>query len=268
MSAVMRRRDEISCPASDCTRWILAIPTTAVDSANETSSHVRRARGGDSKSIAGWSNASRRIARAGEIPPARLPRGIYDAEDLVQDAWLAALPRLPDLPARDQRYTPVLMRFLSTALLNRSNTLLQKHLQGKPLRESPERRRCRSSSTTRRRPSPGRCARRPARRCARCSTNLPAQDRDIVVLRGIEQNRNETVAKLLKLKPNTVAVRYRRALERLRKKLRGRCSTSWSDEVGLALAFSVRGQYPRINRSPGVNEMPCTAPGSASSACR
>lgn len=182
---------------------------------------MRHARSGDSKSIA-W--------LVGRFAPAllaqanyrlrRLPRGIYDAEDLVQDAWIAALPRLPDLPARDQRYTPVLMRFLSTALLNRSNTLVKKHLKGKPLKESFSEAASKFADDATQAVS--RTLRSEASDALRAALDdLSAQDRELIILRGIEQHRNETVAKLLDLKPNTVAVRYRRALERLKRKLAG-----------------------------------------------
>ena len=50
---------------------------------------------------------------------------------------------------------------------------------------------------------------------------LSEADREILVLRGIEQNANETVALLLKLPANTVSVRFRRALRRLRDELPG-----------------------------------------------
>ena len=50
----------------------------------------------------------------------------------MADTWVRSLPRLKDLEARNGRITPVIMRFLSTTLLNRYNTLLQKHLLGKP----------------------------------------------------------------------------------------------------------------------------------------
>jgi RNA polymerase sigma-70 factor (ECF subfamily) len=191
------------------------------DSANETSSHVRHARAGDSKSIA-WlvSRFAPALLAQANYRLRRLPRGIYDPEDLVQDAWIAALPRLPDLPARDERYTPVLMRFLSTALLNRSNTLLQKHLKGKPLKESVSA--VLSKLVDHTTQAVSRTLRSEAGEALRVAlAELTPQDREIVVLRGIEQNRNETVAKLLELKPNTVAVRYRRALARLRKRLKG-----------------------------------------------
>lgn len=182
---------------------------------------MRQARAGDSKSIA-WlvGRFALLLKEQAKYRLRDLPPGIYDPEDLVQDAWLAALPRLPGLPSRDQRYTPVLMRFLSTALLNRSNTLLQKHLQGKPLRESLSD--VGSQLVDHATQALSRTLRSEASEAlTKVLDELPVLDREIVVLRGIEQNRNETVAKLLELKPNTVAVRYRRALERLRRRLTG-----------------------------------------------
>jgi RNA polymerase sigma factor (sigma-70 family) len=182
---------------------------------------VRRARRGDSESVAWLVERFAPLLMAQATYRLRdLPRSLYDAEDLVQDAWIAALPRLPDLPARDTRYTPVLMRFLSTALLNRSNTLLQKHVMGKPLRDTTTG--VLSKLVEQTSAVVSRTARSEAYAALRTALDeLSARDQEIVVLRGIEQNRNETVAKLLDLKPNTVAVRYRRALERLRKKLSG-----------------------------------------------
>lgn len=50
---------------------------------------------------------------------------------------------------------------------------------------------------------------------------LEGQDREILVLRGIEQYRNQTVAKQLGLSPQAVAMRFSRALDRLRERLPG-----------------------------------------------
>ena len=49
---------------------------------------------------------------------------------------------------------------------------------------------------------------------------LEPLDRQIVVLRGIEQSANQTVAALLGMAPDTVSHRYRRALVKLRTLLR------------------------------------------------
>ena len=186
-----------------------------------TTIHARRAVDGDHDSIA-WlveRFAPALLAQA-RYRLAGLPRSLFDAEDLVQDAWLAALPRLPEVLPWQGRFTPVLLKFLSTAVLNRSNTLYKKHLAGKPRAEAD--RGALSSLTA---DATGIVTQ--AVRSEKCASLLAAidqlspNDQEIIVLRGIEQNRNETVAQLLGLKPNTVAVRYRRALERLRKHLPG-----------------------------------------------
>jgi RNA polymerase sigma factor (sigma-70 family) len=48
---------------------------------------------------------------------------------------------------------------------------------------------------------------------------LPERDRELVVLRGIEQRPNDEVARLLGLTPNAASQAYRRALARLRARL-------------------------------------------------
>ncbi len=48
---------------------------------------------------------------------------------------------------------------------------------------------------------------------------LSADKRDVLVLRLMEHRTNAEIAEILGLQPNTVAVRYRRALEELRQRL-------------------------------------------------
>lgn len=186
-----------------------------------TTRHVRRAVQGDADSIT-WvvdRFAPVLLAQA-RYRLGGLPRRLVDPEDLVQDVWARTLPHLPHLPPRDGRYTPVLMKFLSTALLNRSNTLYKKYLMGKPRDdEGASRQESLPAETT---GVVSKVVR--SESCGRLLNQLgelSSQDQEIIVLRGIEQNRNQTVARLLGLRPNTVAVRYRRALERLRKHLPG-----------------------------------------------
>ena len=57
---------------------------------------------------------------------------IKTAMEEATTVWVVALPRLPELPPRDERHTPVLLKFLSTTLLYRINNLVQKHIRGKP----------------------------------------------------------------------------------------------------------------------------------------
>lgn len=190
-----------------------------------TSLHVRRALDGDATSL-GWV--------IGRLSPVLLAQARYrlnpklrrhvDPEDLVSEVWMIALPRLPEFDVAGPRYTPALMRFLSLTLLNRVNNLFQKFIQGKPLSLStggdPE-----HGSNT------GELVAQHTgvvTRAVNAETSglvlerieeLSADDREVVILRGIEQNPNKDVAVLLGLEPNTVAVRYKRALARLRKAL-------------------------------------------------
>jgi RNA polymerase sigma-70 factor (ECF subfamily) len=146
-------------------------------------------------------------------------RQFHDAEDLVQDAWAVLLPRLSDLKAREGRLTPVLLRFLSQTILNRVRTLLQKHI-----REVP------ASSLQQEEASiaigePADDASGVVTRLLRGEEfarvwqviqSLGEQDQQLLIQRGIEQNSLKQTAVVLQLKPNTVAVKYRRLLEKLR----------------------------------------------------
>ena len=61
----------------------------------------------------------------------RSARGVpgIEAEDLVQDCWAQALPQLARLVPRDGKWTPVLLKFLSTILLRRINDRLRAQLR-------------------------------------------------------------------------------------------------------------------------------------------
>jgi RNA polymerase sigma factor (sigma-70 family) len=195
-----------------------------------TSLHVRRAADGNPESL-GWvvtRLSPLLLAQAAYRLGPRL-RALYDPEDLVNDAWIVALPRLGELPARDGRYTPVLLRFLSTTLLHRINNLARRHIRNGDL-ERPRPEEDRRDLTA---------AEDPLEQIAaeesgvitqavkhelqgvvtECLTELEERDREMIILRGVEQQPNRTVAGLLGLKPPAVAMRYRRALDRLRARL-------------------------------------------------
>lgn len=193
-----------------------------------TSLHVRRALDGDANSLE-WV-----IAR---LSPVLLAQARYrlnpklrrhvDPEDLVNEVWMVALPRLSEFDVAGPRYTPALLRFLSLTLLNRVNNLFQKFIQGKPLALSGS-----NDGGGDEAASP--LAELEAEhtgvvtRVVQEETHglvldrieeLSSDDREVIILRGVEQNPNKDVAVLLGLEPNTVAVRYKRALARLRKSL-------------------------------------------------
>ena len=136
------------------------------------------------------------------------------------------LPRFSELEPRRGRLTPVLLRFLSTALLNRYGTLVQKHLLGKPLRaEAPP-----GGSTGSADPLAGLSADQTSimsqaarnETCARllaAMDELSEDDRELIVLRSIEQVSVPAAARLLGISEDTLYVRHHRALHRLRERV-------------------------------------------------
>ncbi|HEX5054005.1 MAG TPA: sigma-70 family RNA polymerase sigma factor [Planctomycetota bacterium] len=144
-----------------------------------------------------------------------------DPEDLVHEAWLVLLPRLPSLPARDGRMTPVLLSFLSTTILHKVHNLLR-HAARR--RVAPDHRS--SDDTTPPEPEGPRSEviRAVVRRETACRVRaaldeLDARDREIVLLRGIEQQPPEDVAGLVGSTNGAVCKRYQRALAKLRARL-------------------------------------------------
>lgn len=190
------------------------------DPGEATTSHVRRAAVGDQASIS-WL-----VERLSPVLVAQASwrlgpnlRRHTDPEDLVSDAWLRLLPKLHELPPRDGRYTPVLLRFLATTILNRVNFLVKKHLRRsqEPVPESvlegiPAEMTGVVTSAVRH---------EHRAQVAEALAELGPQDQEIVLLRGIEQRENLTVAELLHLAPPAAAMRYHRALKRLRERLPG-----------------------------------------------
>ena len=150
-----------------------------------------------------------------------------EPEDVVQEVWAAALPRLRDLAARDGRWTPVVLKFLSVILLRTVNDLLRRNLRrrggdigrggtgdtaGDLLAGVPAEV---TGIVTR--------LSRADRGCQvqQVLQQLPADEREVVVLRGIEQLPNRDVARLLGVDDSVVTRRYQRALQRLRELLPG-----------------------------------------------
>jgi len=195
------------------------------DPVNATSIHVRAAEAGDVESL-DW------VVR--RFSPVLLAQAAYrlgpklrvhcEPEDLVSEVWAIALPRLGDLSMREGRSTPVLMRFLATTLLYRVNDLVRRYVKG------PAGRRESHGGDPARDPLGGLAA--PAtdvvRRAVRDEAHrivlsaleqLDPVDREVIVLRAIEQNSNKTAALLLGLSPSAASMRYRRALTRIRSRL-------------------------------------------------
>ena len=203
-----------------------------------TSYHVRRARRGDEESVA-WvvKRFSPLLRAAADYRLGRVLRPLYDPDDIVQDVWLAALPRLPDLPPRDGRHTPVVLKYLSSTLLYRVNNLVRKHIRGKPRREEAQgggdneavdpvdELPATTTDVIRR------LARQERKGLVHQSLDkLEPRDREILILRGIEQHPYKEIAALVGADPAALAVRFQRALEKLRRELPGSVYEELADE--------------------------------------
>lgn len=139
-------------------------------------------------------------------------RSLYDPEDVVQDAWVRALPYLGDFAVQAAPRRAVALRFLAVTLRNRVRDLHDKHRasQGLASQELSRFHASQSGVVTR-------AARREhANQLERALLALGDDDRAVVVLRGIEQRAHRDVAHELAIDEETAKKRYQRALHRLR----------------------------------------------------
>lgn len=199
------------------------------DTEQLTTYHVRRAREGDAPSLEWVVNrfAPLLLANARYRLGKNLSQ-IYDPEDIVNDVWAVALPKLADLSARNNRYTPVVMKYLSTTLVYRINNLVEKHIKGKPKKQVA------SGGDENDGGSPldnlsadatgvfTVTMRRDTRDKILSALNgLSQQDRELILLRGVEGQSYKEIAVLLGGDPKHLAVTYQRALNKLRELLPG-----------------------------------------------
>jgi RNA polymerase sigma-70 factor (ECF subfamily) len=188
------------------------------DPNHDTSVQLRNAIDGDRDSL-GWL-----VAHLSPLLLAqarwRLAGGMVrtvDAEDLVQEAWLVALPRLHELVPREGRLTPVLLRFLATTIVHRVNNLVRDALRrgpaaagGGPADGAPDDRTGVVTAAVRA---------EQRRQLLVTIEALEPTDREVLLLRGVEQRSQATTAALLGISGDAVAMRFSRALERLRTQL-------------------------------------------------
>lgn len=120
-----------------------------------------------------------------------------EAEDIVQETFIALL-RLAEWPARPESYC---VRTFRNRALNHRRSLW-----------SRVRRECESRQWFERDP-----AAEPWERVAiRCLTGLPAEQREVIVLKIWHELTFDEIGALLELSPNTAAGRYRYGLQKLR----------------------------------------------------
>ncbi len=208
-------------------------PESAPDPHAITTHQVRRAVNGDAEGLdwlvrhlSPWLLALARY----RLGPAL--RSLYDPEDLVEDTWLVVLPRLADLRARNDRLTPVLLKFMSTTLAQRANRLLERHVVGKPKSSDPlgidalQRDGFTGTATG----VVSRAIRDEEKASLLAAIDaLGEPDREILLLRGVEQSPVDVVAAELGIPAGTVNVRYHRARARLRERFANSAAAELDD---------------------------------------
>ncbi len=150
-------------------------------------------------------------------------RGV-EPEDLVQECWASALPKLRGLSPGADGWTATLLRFLSVILLRRLNDQLRRLARrggrdigtggrdddGDPMQAVP-------AEVT---GIVSRLARQHRAGAVQQAIDaLPEDERRVLLMRGIEQLPNKEVARLLGVDDATVTRRYQKALEHLRRAL-------------------------------------------------
>ncbi len=146
---------------------------------------------------------------------------VCDPADLVHEAWLVLLPRLDSLPPRDGRMTPVLLSFLSTTILRKAQNLLRREARrrmqtgvGAASNDVPFDLAGPASEVV------GSVVRREAAGSVHeALEELDEKDREILLLRGIEQHDMDHLVATLGLGREAIYKRYSRALARLRERL-------------------------------------------------
>lgn len=182
-----------------------------------TSLHARGAARGDAQSI-GWlvERLSPLLLAQAEYRLGQRLRAHCDPHDLVQDVWLRVLPHLGSLQPQGGRMAPVVLRYLGVTLLHRVRDLLEKFVLGKPAVAGG----VEDSAVAPAADATGvlgavlRAER--ARAVHEVLATLEARDREVLVLRAIEQRDNAEVAALLGIDRDAASMRFRRALDRLR----------------------------------------------------
>jgi RNA polymerase sigma factor (sigma-70 family) len=192
---------------------------------DETSIHVQRAARGDQESVA-WVVGHFQPLVEAHVRLRLGPGGRQqDAEDVVSETWLVVLRRLKDIRPREGRWAPTLVQFLGTTALQLCNNALRKRIRrlragGAEAGAGDE-----SGSPLQHHPDPGigvvtRVGNIDLQSQIRgCLQQLTQDKRDVLVMRLMEQRTNQEIAAFLRIPANTVAVRYRRALEELRRVL-------------------------------------------------
>jgi RNA polymerase sigma-70 factor (ECF subfamily) len=199
-----------------------------------TSIQVRRAIDGDLESLAWLVDRFSPVLLAQaryRIGPAL--RRWCDPEDVVSDVWIVAIRRITELRAASESGTGTLIRYLGTVLAHRVRDLARlaavRQAGGgaagarheTPVSQIEDATTGIVSSVIRRERT---------RALGDAIDALDADDREVIMLRGIEGTSLEEAATIMRTTPGAVAVRYHRALKRLRGALPGTALADFADD--------------------------------------
>jgi RNA polymerase sigma factor (sigma-70 family) len=144
-----------------------------------------------------------------------------DPDDVVADVWMVVLTSLPSLSPAEGSMTRGLLRFASTVLIRRVRDLLEKHVINKPPMRSlssPDVEEDHVPADTR--DVVNHVLAGELKGTVWASLNeLAREDREVLVLHGIEGRPHKEVGARIGLTPEHSAVRYHRAIKRLREQL-------------------------------------------------
>ena len=190
----------------------------------QTSIQVKRAVGGDRESLE-WvfAHLSPLVEAQVRFRLGSLGRNAADVEDLVAEVWTVVIGKMSSVRPRDGHYAPVLARFLGSTATNLCNNFLRREARRRtaslvdPAGERDDglqllARETRSVLTRAYQTELGGLIREALK-------TLSAEKRQVLVLRLLEHRTNAEIASVLGLPRNTIAVRYRRALDELRLRL-------------------------------------------------